>query len=83
MSGVRKVVSLRLSETELAQVDALVEDARQRDKRNWWEPDPTRASVIREAIADRHTVLEQRNTRDAGARNTSARGKRNTGRARR
>lgn len=57
----RKVITVRLSDKELEQLDALVE-AEGTKKRDWWDPAPSRSSVIRAAIADRHTGLEARNT---------------------
>jgi hypothetical protein len=76
----RKVVAVRLNEAELAQLDALV--AAEPQPKNWWDPQPSRSSVIRAAIAARHTALQGRNTKRDPRRNTSARAKRNTRRSR-
>jgi hypothetical protein len=61
-SEARTVISLRLSDAEISVLDNLVHAEPQ--PANWWDPKPTRSSVIRAAIADRNTALEQRNTRD-------------------
>lgn len=65
----RRVLAVRFNDRELAYVDALVEAAQ--GDRNW--PKVTRSDVIRDAIAERHTLLEQRNTETPASRNTKRR----------
>lgn len=60
--GVRKVVAVRLSADELAVLDAMVRDEKAKVA-NWWESQPSRSSVIREAIVQRNTADPKRITK--------------------